>query len=180
MKNRVFSAAKLDVEAFAHDGASLEGQWPATELERLADAAAAEAPAAGWPAVNWLLEGEARARRAAEPEIWLHLQADAQVSLTCQRCLRPVREHLEVDRSILFVRGEDEAASLDADSEDDVLALPRHLDAKELIEDELLLALPLVPRHDSCPQPLSAPAEEEAPVEDKPNPFAALKALKKG
>jgi uncharacterized protein len=181
MRNRVFSAAKLDVEAFAHDGASLEGEWPAVELERLADAAAPEAPASGWPVVSWSLEGEQRERRAAEPEIWLHLQADAEVSLTCQRCLRPVRERLEVERSILFVRGEDEAASLDADSEDDVLALPRHLDAKELIEDELLLALPLVPRHERCPEPLAAPADEdEAPLEEKPNPFAALKTLKKG
>ena len=49
------------------------------------------------------------------------------------------------------------------------LALPRHLDAKELIEDELLLALPLVPRHDQCPEPLGTPAEEP--------PLAAVDAL---
>lgn len=179
MKNRAHSADKLDVQAFAHEGASLEGEWPAVELPRLADAAAAEAPASAWPAVHWSLEGEERARRAAEPQIWLHLTAEAEVSLTCQRCLQPVHEHLQLERSILFVRSEDEAASLDPDSEDDVLALPRHLDAKELIEDELLLALPLVPRHDLCPQPLPTPTEEEAPVEEKPNPFAALQALKK-
>ena len=180
MKNRAFFAAKLDVEALAHDGASLEGQWPAVELTRLSDAAAQEAPASGWPDVRWSLEGEERARRGAEPEVWLHLSAEAEVQLTCQRCLRPVHEHLQLERSILFVRSEDEAESLDPDSEDDVLALPRHLNAKELIEDELLLALPLVPRHDVCPKPLTAPTQElEEPLEEKPNPFAALQALKK-
>jgi len=179
MKSREHSAAKLDVEAFARDGGHLQGQWPAVELERLADAAAPEAPASGWPAVTWSLEGEQRERRAAEPEIWLHVGASAEVQLTCQRCLHAVAEHIEVQRSILFVRGEDEAASLDADSEDDVLALARHLDAKALIEEELLLELPLVPRHEVCPTPLAAPAGELPELEDKPNPFAALAALKK-
>ena len=179
MKNRAFYAAKLDVEALAHEGASLEGQWPAIDLTRLSDAAASDAPASGWPNVRWSLEGEERARRGSEPEVWLHLKAEAEVQLTCQRCLRPVHEHLQLDRSILFVRSEDEAASLDVDSEDDVLALPRHMDAKELIEDELLLALPLVPRHDVCPKPLIASTDEEALADEKPNPFAALQALKK-
>ena len=87
---------------------------------------------------------------------------------------------LAIERSFLFVHGEDAAAQLDTDSEDDVLALTRALDLRELIEDELLLALPLVPRHEVCPTPLLAPADGEAPVDDKPNPFAALAALKRG
>jgi uncharacterized protein len=180
MKSREHSVAKLDVEAFTRDGGHLEGQWPAVELERLADTAAPEAPASGWPAVSWSVEGEQRPRRAGEPEIWLHLAAQADVELTCQRCLHPVQEHVEAERSILFVRGEETAAELDADSEDDVLALTRVLDVKELIEDELLLTLPLVPRHEVCPAPLQATVDDlpEA-VEEKPNPFAALAALKK-
>ncbi|XHS80315.1 DUF177 domain-containing protein [Burkholderiaceae bacterium UC74_6] len=179
MKSREQSAAKLDVEAFARDGGHLEGQWPAVELERLADAAAPEAPASGWPAVRWSLEGELRERRGAEPEVWLHLEAGAEVQLTCQRCLHAVAERVEAERSILFVRGENEAADLDADSEDDVLALTRSLDAKTLIEEELLLELPLVPRHEVCPTPLAAPVDDLPQVAEKPNPFAALAALKK-
>ncbi|MDP1159869.1 YceD family protein, partial [Klebsiella variicola] len=59
-------------------------------------------------------------------------------------------------------------------------ALPRHLDARELIEDELLLALPLVPRHANCPQPLPGAGEQAEPeAEQRPNPFAALAALKR-
>jgi uncharacterized protein len=179
MKPRDFSARKLDVEAFARDGASLQGEWPAQQLQRLAEVAAPEAPAAGWPNVQWVLQGERVEPRAAEPQIWLHLRAQASAMMTCQRCLQAVEAQLQVERSFLFVRDEDQAAALDADSEDDVLALTRSLDAQELVEDELLLALPLVPRHAVCPQPLSHAADElPDAVDEKPNPFAALAALK--
>ena len=50
---------------------------------------------------------------------------------------------------VAFVRGEDAAAELDAESDFDVLTLTRSLDLRELVEDELLLALPLVPRTSS-------------------------------
>ena len=99
--------------------------------------------------------------------------------LVCQRCLGPVEAVLDADRSFLFVAGEDAAAALDADSEDDVLALTRSLDLRELVEDELLLALPLVPRHEECPEPLEVPPDADAPVEEKKNPFAVLAALKR-
>lgn len=182
MKSRAFVPEKLDLAAFAHDGASLEGEWPATSLERLADAAAPEAPASGWPALGWQLHGEIRKPKGGAEQTWLHVTASAQVAQTCQRCLKPVQETIEVDRWIRFVGTEAEAAALDADSDDDVLALPRHLDARELIEDELLLALPLVPRHDVCPEPLpQAEADDvEAEEEQRPNPFAKLAALKRG
>lgn len=181
MRTREFAPRKLDVAAFAQDGASLQGEWPAHSLSRLADAAAPEAPATAWPMVSWTLRGERREPRGAEPQIWLHLQASATVSLSCQRCLQPVQEQLVLSRSFLFVGDEDLAASLDADSEDDVLALTRHLDALELVEDELLLSLPLVPRHAVCPQPLpvaTAELPEDESGDERPNPFAALAALK--
>jgi len=183
MKSRAFAAEKLDIAAFARDDASLQGEWPAASLERLADSAAAEAPASGWPAVSWRLHGEIRQPKGGKAQTWLHLTAQAQVALTCQRCLKPVEERVDIDRWIRFVDTEAEAAALDVDSDDDVLALPRHLDARELIEDELLLALPLVPRHEACPEPLAHADDETAGEEEeveRPNPFAALAALKRG
>jgi uncharacterized protein len=178
MKPRAFVPEKLDLAAFARDGASLEGEWPAASLQRLADS---EAPAKDWPAVGWSLQGEIRQPRGGKAQTWLQVKAEAQVALTCQRCLKPVEEHLDIDRWIRFVDTEAEAAELDADSDDDVLALPRHLDARELIEDELLLALPLVPRHEVCPEPLAhADDEAEPEEEERPNPFAKLAALKRG
>jgi uncharacterized protein len=180
MKSRAFVPEKLDIAALVRDGASLSGEWPAESLPRLADSAAPEAPAHSWPAIAWALQGEVRKPKGSLAQTWLQLKAHTTVSLTCQRCLQPVQDVVEVDRWIRFVDTEAEAAALDADSEDDVLALPRHLDARELIEDELLLALPLVPRHEVCPEPL--PLIEEPPLpdeEERPNPFAALAALKR-
>lgn len=168
----------------ARDGQSLEGRWPATSLQRLVEGAPAEAPAVGWPEVQWAARAELRERRAAEPELWLHLNVQAQVSQSCQRCLQPVQLPLHVDRWFRFVRDEELAASLDAESDDDVLALGGRLDLLELVEDELLLELPLVPRHEECPQPLPMAtagddAEDALPAEERPHPFAALAALKK-
>ena len=180
MKQRQFDPLKLDVEAFARDAGALAGEWSMTDLPRLAESASEESPAAAWPPLRWSVRGERLSPRAAEPQTWLHLEAAATVSLVCQRCLQPYAQPLSVQRSLRFVRDEDLAAQLDADSDEDVLAMSRSLDLRELIEDELLLELPLVPRHEECPEPL-VHADEELPEEaqeDKPNPFAALAALK--
>lgn len=178
MKAREFDPLRLDIAAFAKEEQVLEGSWPLEALERLAGSAVA-GTAEGAPPVSWRLVGEHRPAKGGTHEAWLHLTARAEVQLECQRCLKPVAEPLEAERSFLFVHGEEAAAALDAESEDDVLAITRSLDARELIEDELLLALPIVPRHEECPEPLAVP-EEDLPGEEAPHPFAALAALKGG
>ncbi len=183
MKSKVFDPHRLDVAAFAADGAEMQGEWPLSTLQRLMQATTADAPAEA-PAtpVRWNARGEARARRGAGPDVWLHLGAETTVWLQCQRCLQAMREDLAVDRSFRFVRSESEAEAEDPGSEEDVLVLSRALDLRVLVEDELILELPLVPRHDECPQPLPQPVEDplEAPVEQAPNPFAKLAVLKRG
>lgn len=183
MKSRSFDPLKLDVEAFAREGGALQGDWPAETLERLAEASAPESEVSQWPPVQWSVRGELRAQRGGEAQVWLNVEAGAQVAVTCQRCLQPVREDLSVSRWFRFVRDEQQAADLDMDSDDDVLAMARNLDLRELVEDELLLTLPVVPRHEVCPDPLPHANVEEDEVdaaEERPNPFAALAALKKG
>ena len=140
MKEHQYSPAKLDVAAFARDGASLSGELPAAALLRLADAAAPEAPASAWPAVTWQVTGERRELRGGEAQTWLHLEAQATVRLTCQRCLQPVDELIALSHSFRFVKDEAEALSVDPESEEDLLALTRSLDVIELLEDELLLS----------------------------------------
>ena len=178
MKSREFDPLRLDVAAFAKDGEALEGTWPLESLERLATSVLPGSVDTS-PPVAWRLTGELRAAKGSEAQVWLHASAGTLVTLECQRCLKPMTEALQAERSFLFVHGEDTAADLDADSEDDVLALTRALDARELVEDELLLALPIVPRHDACPDPLQVD-EAQLPEDDKPNPFAKLAALKRG
>lgn len=66
-------------------------------------------------------------------------------------------------------------------SEEDLLALSREFNLRELLEDELIMALPLVPRHEECPQAVrlaSSDEDFEAANATAPNPFAALANLK--
>jgi uncharacterized protein len=172
MKSRVQDPRCLDIAAAAAAGARLEGTWPLAALDRLG----AGADDAG--EVVWSARFEKRTRPGAGSQPLLHLAARAGVARECQRCLQPVTVNLEVARDFLFVADEQTAGELDADSEDDVLVLSHRFDLRALVEDELLLALPLVPRHERCPAPLTAaqaPADEPA----APNPFAALAALKR-
>ena len=177
MKSRVSDPRHLDVEAFAKDAHQLEGRWGLGELPRLQHSVLAGSQAE----IDWSAQGERREGRGGSVETWLHLQARTSVELECQRCLSSMSTPLAVDRSLLFVPGEDAAAALDAESEQDVLALSRDLDLQALIEDELLLTLPIVPRHERCPEPLPVPAADEDDAADQaPHPFAALAALKRG
>ncbi len=177
---RPLDALHLDVSAFIADGDLLAGTWPGASLQRLGELQTPPQDTA-LPDVAWQAQGTRQHVTGADPELWLGVQAQAPVWLTCQRCLQPFAVPLALDRRIRFVRGEAQAEALDAEIEDDVLALSKSLDLRALIEDELLLALPIVPRHDTCPQPLpvplgSAPAPEDAP--ERENPFAALQRLK--
>jgi uncharacterized protein len=179
MKERSFDVNRLDVEAFAKHGATLRGQWSLATMDRLIDCCHADWTEAPRAPVVWRVQGELRKTRAAEPQIWLRLDVATRLALVCQRCLAPVDAALHIEKALRFVRGEDAAAELDADSDDDVLDSSRNLDLRSLIEDELLLALPLVPRHDECPPAYREPVPSESQADDKPNPFSVLAALKR-
>lgn len=178
---REFAARRLDVKSFAEEAASLTGQEPVAQHERLmaeTQGRGAEAP------VSWSATGEVRKAGHVQPEIWLHLAANTVLPLTCQRCLAPVDVAVAVRRSFRFVADEDMAAAQDDASEEDVLALSRGgFDLVELIEDELLMELPLAPRHEACPVPVKLSAADpgvETPEAPRANAFAILGKLKSG
>ena len=160
MRSSRHDPLRLDVAAFAADGKALEGDWPGATLQRLASLQVPPQDL-GQAAVHWRVQGERRAKAGSPAELWLTLSVQAPVWLTCQRCLQPMAVDLALERRLRFVHGESQAEALDAESDDDVLALPRWLDLRELVEDELLLGLPLVPRHETCPQPLPVPIHLE-------------------
>lgn len=178
--SKEFVARRLDVRSFAEEGAALTGEEPMQEHPRLM----AEAEGRGGASrVSWSASGELRNPRHVHPEIWLHLKAHAVLTLTCQRCLGPVNVPMAVERSFRFVADEDIAAAQDEHSEEDVLAMSRSFDLVELVEDELLMELPLAPRHDVCPVPVKLDAADEdfdAAPGPRENPFAVLGKLKTG
>ena len=172
---------RLDVAAFAAAGGEIAGEWPAGRLARLVAATLPPQDGAGRPGIAWRASGARRALAGAGVQPSLSVGADTEVTLECQRCLQPMCVPLHAERRVFFVEGEEAAEALDAESEDDVLAVTPALDLADLIEDELLLALPLVPRHDRCPEPLPRAFVEDDPALDPAdNPFAVLAALKRG
>lgn len=175
-----FDAGRLDLKGLAQAGASLQGQEPLQDYARLAEEA--QAPVQD-ESVRWEARGEQRQRAGEAAQVWLHLQADATLPMTCQRCLAPVDVALHVQNQFRFVASEEQAAAEDDEAEEDVLVLERDFDLRALIEDELLMAMPLVPRHDACPGEVRLAAADpdfQGEAEAKPNPFAVLKQLKKG
>ncbi len=198
---RPLNPRKLDIGAFIETQTPLAGEMPLTEAQRLAAGLAPEVPAVDMSPAHWEAVGELVPQRVGAPHLWLNLQAQASLPWTCQRCLHPVEIEIEVSRRIRFVADESLAASLDAESDEDVLELSRSFDLLELVEDELIMESPIVPFHDECPeQPRmsvqdadfegddAVPAAEAGAATDadgaaparagKPNPFAVLAQLK--
>ena len=179
---------RLDVIDFAGTAATLAGEEPVTGYPRLAAELATngeegpssrtEGPdAVEVPLVRWQATGERRTGADGTAEPWLHLQVDTVVPLVCQRCLAPVDTDLQVERWFRFAPDEATAATEDEVSEEDVLVATRDFELRGLIEDELLMDIPITPRHDVCPQPVRLstvdPAFDDAAGE-RVNPFAVL------
>jgi len=177
-----FTPHALDVASFCRDGARLQGQRPLSDLARLAEGVLPGSDAA----VDWAASGS-MGRAGGALRARLHLRISSTVALQCQRCLQPMLQALEVERDFDFVEGEDEAARLDEEEpESDVLALEPRFDLHRLVEDELLLALPIVPRHGICPElpaqllPAADAGDSALPgAAATDHPFAALAALRR-
>jgi len=177
--DKTFDPQHLDIKLFAQAGTELRGESPLGHWPRLLDEQFADNEAG---VVRWRLQGHMVPVTGGTPQVAMHLKAEVDLALQCQRCLSAVVQKVEAMRDFLFVADEATAETLDEDSEADVLVVSRDFDALSLVEDELILALPLVPRHESCPQNLPDAAVDEAfeQASERPHPFAALAALKKG
>jgi uncharacterized protein len=172
-----FAPTRLDVKALAQSGLEISGHDLLSRYERLAQDLQGQGPDL---ALNWSARGESRLGPDGKPAHWLHLALDTALPLICQRCLGPVNVPVNVKRSFRFVATEEEAQAQDDEVDEDLLVLSREFNLAELIEDELVMDLPLIPRHDVCPTSVklaAADADFDASVADKPNPFASLSEL---
>jgi uncharacterized protein len=170
-----FNPASLDVVAFAKSAQSLSGQAALREFERLAE----DASDVTQGDVRWSLQGQVRPGPGGVNADWLTLTAQASVPMTCQRCLKPVLLPLDVQRDFRFVADEQTAWAQDEEAQEDLLVSCHDLDALALVEDELIMAMPLVPMHEACEGEWAQTSEEKSEVvAEKPNPFAVLANLR--
>ncbi len=105
---------------------------------------------------------------------YVHVKVSGSVLLTCQRCLDPV-EHI-VAHDVFFQLWPADAVLPDEELLEDAFdALPagERLDLAQIVEDEVLLGLPLAPRHQACrlPRAVAEPGDI--------SPFEVLKKLKR-
>ena len=159
----------IDPARFARERGRLTGALTSAALPRLAD----QLHGAGG-SIAYLVEGFISER--GDPA--LRVELDGEVELRCQRCLETLRTRVDSRRELVLVQGADEFAQRSDEDEtmDIIPAVPR-LDLRTLLEDEVLLGLPVAPCHP--PGECSAPEGQHASTPERISPFAALARLKR-
>lgn len=110
--------------------------------------------------------------------VTIDLHAEAQLPLVCQRSLDTFLQPVVINQRFGVIATEDEESALPADHEP-LLGADGMIDPYALIEDELILALPLVPIRPGT-DPVGAEPDGTEPEPARPeNPFAALRDLKR-
>lgn len=161
----------LDLRSLAERRAVLHGTLPNSAMTRLGDRLAGETEAE----LRFDLDG------ARRPVItgW----ARTAVELECQRCLRGYPHAIEAEFSLVLVRDEAEAAGLSAEW-DPLIGRLAPVSTAELVEDELILGLPIVALHpdqSACGEAKGEGAAKaaEAGEAERQSPFAVLARLKR-
>jgi uncharacterized protein len=153
----------IDGFEFASAGATQQGVWLLSHLPRLRDLLANDAGEIAY---------EVRGMRDGRGRPSLRVRVRGTLSLRCQRCLEAMPFEVQTDETLVLAAtlAEIHAEPADASAPDRVVA-GREMALGELIEDELILAVPYAPRHESC---TAGPATDAA---GKTLPFAGLRGL---
>lgn len=154
----------IDSLEFAREGRHLQGTVPVAALTRLADSLFD---------VDGELAYELTGGSDVQQRPRVQLGLAGSVNLKCQRCLGSFAYAVTVQTNLLVLTGQ--AGGETADFEDlDGIPADANTDIWNLVEDEVLLAIPLSPRHaeGQCSQAVKAATDRT------PSPFAVLARLK--
>ncbi len=124
--------------------------------------------------LHWSLQGGTDTLN--HPQLIMSLAGH--VDLMCQRCMTPLKFAIESESVLILAKNDERADEIDAllaDDTVDVIVVLKTMNVLDLIEDEALLAIPLAPKHDVCPDNAALGDLMSA---KKPSPFAVLKRLK--
>ena len=167
---------QLDLRGLAARGVQIDGTVSPEVLPRLADSGIAIVDS-GSVAFDF--------RRDAEARYVVAVSVEARVVMQCQRCLSDMQVPIKSASLMACVWTDEEAAGLPATYEP--LLVGDAADLSDIVEEEILLAIPVSPIHDAeCKSAAQQAALEEdgeglAPVEEageRDNPFAVLEQLK--
>lgn len=160
--------AVIDNLDFARNGRVMRGQAPLAGFARLQDLLLSSQGV-----VNYTLSGKI----GAKGEPLLICSMDGKLVLQCQRCLEALEYPLRIESQLRLVQGATQFDELD-DGDEDVDSIPvsAEMDVLALVEDEILLSLPISPLHP--PELCSGKGEAGSVNEKRNNPFGVLAALK--
>jgi uncharacterized protein len=162
----------LDIDRLADGEADIDFAVPLAELPRLRSQLAS---------VEGLVRGRVHFTRESGFVV-ADLSMSGAAALTCQRCLGAMTEPVNSAVRVALITAESDASRVPENLEP-VLAPGGRINVGELVEEELLLALPIVPLHaeaSDCAVAQDAPAVKvEAPEQTTQKPFAQLDKLLK-
>jgi uncharacterized protein len=161
----------LDAWRMVNSGRVFEGRLPLAAMPRLAEALVD---------AEGVCEYRVEFGRDEFNVAYVSIQADTALPLSCQRTLERFEQPVRIDQRMGLIRDERDEPSLPPGYEPVLLPDDGRLSPVELIEDELILAIPVVPVKPGTEavEAWWADADEEPVQDERPNPFAALSALK--
>ncbi len=156
---------KLDLFEFSRDRRVFQESIDLVEFARLSDVLLE---------VGGALDVKLEGSRDTDGFSWLMMAVSGTLVLTCQRCLGRLQFPLRVGAHLqLIAKGTDLPDDELENDKFDVLVADEPLSIKDLVEDEVILALPVSPMHENCQVP-------DVGTNGKAlSPFAALAQLKK-
>ncbi|MBC7490111.1 MAG: DUF177 domain-containing protein [Glaciimonas sp.] len=163
------SAFVIDAFEFSRLKERREGAIPVNDLTRLIEELADPSGI-----LSWKLTGSANQSGHAQ----LMLAVNGSLQIMCQRCLTPFVFDIDSESLLILAKDEVVADEIDAlldDDQIDVIVGTKALDIIQLVEDEVLLSMPLSPKHLVC---CETSAHEALKSVKKESPFAMLKNLK--
>jgi len=153
----------IDGFEFAEAGATQQGVWAVGDFPRLRDMLASDAGE-----IRYEIDGvhDEQGRPA------LRVKVRGALQLRCQRCLEPLVFDVDTDETLVLAatQAEIDAEPADAHAPDRLLAA-EEVRVKDLLEDELILAVPYAPRHEGCE------AGTELHGDERISPFAGLRGM---
>ncbi len=159
--------ATVDAIRLADAGARLTGELPLAAMMRLQGLCLR---GGGVAEVDLHFErgGERGLRR-------MHGTITARVHVACQRCLEELTLVLTAKTSLLLVRPGERPDLADEGAE--LLVADAPVSLSDIVEDELLLAMPMIPKHEPS-MCTGAPGQRGQAADTAQSPFAALSRLK--
>jgi uncharacterized protein len=153
---------------FVHDNKSLQGSVPIGDLERLHSYLANTSGELIYLVVGMLDEH-------GKPILKISVNGD--IDLSCQRCLGKMKHVLNIKAKFILAQSEYELSRYDDDIFVEAIYAPNELNVLSLIEDEIILSLPISPRHQDIECHFPTKNQIHSTINRK-HPFAVLASLK--